>query len=94
MAARAGQHRDMGSLVRLEGVERPQQGLGGRRIDRVAHFRPVDGHDGDRPVLLDMDIHIRRSLPIQKGSRSARRRGLPTGLRGMASTKRTAFGAL
>ena len=94
MAAGAGQHRDSGALVRFEGVEGLAQRPGGGGIDRVAAFGPVEDDGDDGAAALDQDAHIRRSFPSQKGSRSARRSGLPTGLSGIEGTKRTDLGAL
>src|SRR3712207_7647704 len=47
-------------------------------------FRSVEGDGEDGARAGDGDAHIRRSLPSQKGSRSARRSGLPTGLFGIS----------
>ena len=94
MAARAGQHRDLGRIVRLERIEGLAQRLRRCGIDRVAAIRPVDDDRRDRALRFDANAHIRRSFPCQNGSRNARRSGLPTGLSGIESTKRTDFGAL
>lgn len=94
MAAGAGEDRDLRRLVALERVERFAQSGRGLGIDCVAALGAVDGDDGDRALGLDAHAHIARSFPAQKGSRSARRNGLPTALSGIESTKRTALGAL
>src|SRR6185437_4113988 len=52
-AARAGEHRNRGVRVGIEGEERIVQLARGRTVDGVATMRPVDGDDGDGAVALD-----------------------------------------
>ncbi len=64
-AVRAGEHRDREVVVGVEARERVDQRVGGRAVDRVAGFGPVDGDDRDR--TLDVVVHCHAS-PSLTGS--------------------------
>ena len=53
IASRAGEHRNRGILVGVEGEERVVELARGGAIDSVAAMRSVDGHDGHRSIALD-----------------------------------------
>ena len=53
VASGAGQHGDGQRLVGVEVDERLEQRCGGDRVDGVAAIRAIDGHDANRPVVVD-----------------------------------------
>ena len=54
----SGQHGDVRFSVLVEAAERLGKRVGSRSIDRVAHLRPVDRHDGDAITKLVEDTHV------------------------------------
>src|SRR5262249_23873229 len=61
-AARPGQHRDTGPVVPVILVERLEEDLRGRNVDRIAHLGPVDGDDEN--VLIGVGENGSHADPI------------------------------
>ena len=55
IAAGAGEHRDRGLGIGIEGAKRVEQLARGRAIDGVAAMRTIDGDDGHGPIAFDKD---------------------------------------
>ena len=55
VTARAGKHRDIERVVRIELLEGFVDGFRGREIESIAPLRPVDGDDSDAVQALDQN---------------------------------------